>query len=165
MSSLIQHVEAELEHVPDDVATPRMKAAIVELAAATVDTYDSGGSAPYGAAIAADLFRRAFLYEPLTPLTGDDDEWIPIDADTFGEAGVCQNRRDGRIFRYADGSAYALDQVVWTDKFRGGPGYTGWDSARRITFPWTPTEPRRCWRRLRYVDRMVARLRGQLRTA
>jgi hypothetical protein len=161
--SLAQHMADELGLIPDDVATPRIKAALVELADATVAYYDSGGSAPYGAAIVADLFRRGFSFEPLAPLSGADDEWVPIDADMAGEAGLFQNRRCGRVFKNADGQAYALDQVVWVD--RRGIGFCGWDSRRRIAFPWTPGESRRVWHRLRWLDRLWARARGQLVTA
>lgn len=86
----------------------------------------SGGSA--GRAIA--LFERANRFEPLTPLTGADDEWIEI-----GE-GMFQNRRCGRVFKKADGQVYDIDGLVFRDP--DGACYTNRESWVPVTFPYAP---------------------------
>jgi hypothetical protein len=171
--TLLEHAQAELALVNPDVCTPRMAAAIAELCDATVDHYDSGGSAPYGAAIAADLFRRVFNHEPLTPIEDLPTDWIEVADGPDAGTSLYQHRRYGGLFKDGPtGRPYALDRVVWTeiridltDRRVFTTGYCGWDSKRYVTLPWTPSEPRRIWHRLRWPNRAIARLSGRLVTA
>ena len=47
-----------------------------------------------------NLFNKLINFEPLSPLTGNDDEWIKTG---FGEMEFEMNVRDGRVVRYPDG--------------------------------------------------------------
>ncbi|WCB94459.1 hypothetical protein DSM104299_03196 [Baekduia alba] len=117
----------------------------------------SGGSAGY----AIGMLQRLLSFEPITPLTGDDSEWVTVvDGPSAGmERGLEQNLRCSHVFR-EDGVAYDIEAVVYRE--RNGGGFTGWDSARRVTFPYTPsTRTVPAW--LRWPERFVARLRRQLR--
>lgn len=165
MSNLITHMESELALISDAIATPRMKAAIVELADATVDQYDSGASAPYGVAIVMDLFKRAASFEPLTPIEDRAEHWNEVYINESGTP-VFQHRRDSRVFKDGElGRPYAIGRVVWQDKaFRRGGGFTGWDSKRYVQLPWKPSEPKRRWKMFRWPNRWLARLSGRLVT-
>jgi len=114
----------------------------------------SGGSAGY----AIGMLGRLLTYEPLTPLTGEDSEWMPVDYGPPEMAGIDQNVRCSRVFR-ENGVAYDSEAVVYRE--RGGSRFTGYGSRRKITFPYVPkTRQVAAWRRR--PERAFARLRGQL---
>jgi hypothetical protein len=85
------------------------------------DTWDSGGAVW----AMAPVLQRLIAGQPLTPLTGDDDEWMEV-----GE-GVFQNVRDSSVFkdpRFHDGKlAYDIDAP---------------DPRAAITFPYEPPHSR-----------------------
>jgi hypothetical protein len=105
----------------------------------------SGSTAPY----AINLFRRLAMFEPVSPLTGADDEWFEHD---YGDTPTYQNKRMGSVFKHADrfdGQAYWLDgKVFWEwatadDLYDGKPFksyFTSRDSMVTIEFPWTKPE-------------------------
>lgn len=112
------------------------------------DEGHSGSSAPY----AINLFKKIASFEPLGPLTGEDDEWVcHQDGRTDGVA-VYQNKRMGSVFKQSDrfdGQAYWLDGKVfweWTshsDIDDGKPFKSYWtnaDSRVVIEFPWVKPE-------------------------
>lgn len=157
--TLLDHARQELDALkaaadadeggPDEFQTEINKhlLAMVELFA---DVGHSGGSAAYS----IGMLQRLLSYEPITPLTGADDEWVD-----HGD-GLEQNKRCGRVFR-ENGVAYDIDAVVYRE--RNGGGFTGWDSKRKVTFPYMPrTRSVPAW--LRRPERWWARLRRQLVT-
>jgi len=80
------------------------------------DTWDSGGAV----FVAADVLRRLIAGQPLSPLTGADDEWADV-----GEATgrpMWQNMRDSSVFKDEGGRCYDIDT-------KGRP---------TIAFPYTP---------------------------
>ena len=88
----------------------------------------SGGSA----GVITNMLEKLLRYEPLSPLTGEADEWSEVIPGTF------QNKRCSRIFKMADlfnGQAYDLNGIVWQDE-RGG--FTNSESCLPIVFPYTP---------------------------
>lgn len=105
----------------------------------------SGGSAPYGIAKLckdveeicgkkqADVVRTLLNFEPLTPLTGFDDEWVKHGHDDNMYA---QNKRCSRVFMRRDGSCYDIEAVVFEDP--DGSRWNTKDSSREVTFPYTP---------------------------
>lgn len=87
----------------------------------------SGLTANYTIQILTKLLRQSFV----TPLTGEDDEWIEV-AD-----GVYQNKREGKIFKQAnrfDGKPYYLDGKVFSDD-GGKSWFTNKDSLIIVEFP------------------------------
>ena len=80
-----------------------------------------------------DAVRRTLSqlmkYEPLTPLTGEDDEW----EDSYG---MIQNKRCFRVFKNEDGSAYDSQCIAFDDG--NGNFYTCKDSRVPVTFPYMP---------------------------
>jgi hypothetical protein len=77
----------------------------------------SGGSAQ----ITTDIVNRLMRYQPLTPLTGEDDEWMEVGS------GVFQNKRCSHVFK-ENGRAHDIE-------LPRAEGETQWTA---ITFPYTP---------------------------
>ena len=108
----------------------------------------SGSSAPY----AINLFKTLARFEPIGPLTGEDDEWFCHQDDRTNGVAVYQNKRMSSVFKQPDrfdGKAYWLDgKVFWEwysapDIDDGKPFksyYTSADSMTVIKFPWVKPE-------------------------
>jgi len=93
----------------------------------------SGHSAQYALA----WLKKVLAFEPCTPLTGKDEEWVEYEERFF------QNKRCPHVFRdprHFGGKAYDSEGIVWVDE-RGA--YTNSASAVPITFPYTPTREER----------------------
>lgn len=87
----------------------------------------SGFTANYTINILTKLLKQSFV----TPLTGEDDEWIEV-AD-----GVYQNKREGKIFKQTDrfdGKPYYIDGKAFSDN-GGKSWYTNGNSFVTIEFP------------------------------
>lgn len=87
----------------------------------------SGFTAGYVINALMPLLKQSFL----TPLTGEDDEWIEV------TDGVFQNKREGRIFKQFDrfdGQPYYLDGKAFSDD-GGITYYTNSDSFVVVEFP------------------------------
>ena len=103
-------------------------ASCVEEVVKVIDSQQhSGGSIMMVAGILGKLIR----YEPLTPLTGADDEWVEVSDSLW------QNRRCGRVFKGDDGIAYDIEAIVFCEP--DGGCYTSRDSRMYVTFPYIPT--------------------------
>lgn len=140
MSNLIAHAERELGNAGlagDDGYDGMLVEAVMQHVKLFADQGHSGMSAPF----TIGLLERLLRFEPLTPLTGADDEWCPLD---YAPDIVAQNVRCGRVFRRADGTAYDIEGRVFVDP--DGDTYTGPGSRVDIEFPYTPT------RVLQHVD-------------
>ena len=94
------------------------------------DEGHSGSSASYSVAILEKVLR----FEPVTPLTGDDEEWTILEYDDDMRA---QNKRCSHVFRRADGTAYDIEARIF--QHEDGTCYTSRDSRKDITFPYRPT--------------------------
>lgn len=127
--SLVEFARSELEIAglfdKDGDYGGMLGAAVLKMVEQFADEGHSGMSA--GMAIA--LFKKVASFEPLTPLTGSDDEWNEVGP------GVFQNRRCSRVFK-ENGQAYDIDGIVWRDP--DGMTFTNRDSRVPVTFPYTP---------------------------
>lgn len=83
----------------------------------------------FSAGMAIKIFGKVAAFEPLTPLTGHDDEWMEI-AD-----GEYQNIRCAHVFKNKD-RAYDLNGKVFREP--SGACYTNSDSRTTVTFPYVP---------------------------
>ena len=96
----------------------------------------SGSSAPY----VLNRFKRLASWLPLSPLTGEDDEWM--DLDSCGEKTLQQNKRYSGLFRTKgdNSTAHDVNALVFSDN-----GGVTWfssniskDFLKPIVFPYTP---------------------------
>lgn len=107
--------------------------AVMKMVAVFSDENHSGASA----AMALNIFSRVARFQPLTPLTGEDDEWFkPMD-----EIDCWQNKRCPHVFK-ENGVAYDINAVVFREP--DGSCYINGKSRKAITFPYTP--------KVEYVD-------------
>lgn len=101
---------------------------VLELLRVFSEQGHSGSSAPY----CIGVFEKLAMYEPLGPLTGEDNEWHEA------SAGVFQNKRCFHVFKQADrfdGQAYDLNGRIFR---KNDSSYTNEDSMVPVTFPYTP---------------------------
>lgn len=135
MSNLVDHAERELELLgmgPD--VEDGMNRAMREHILTMVRTFADGGHSGFSASYALGVLRKVLDFEPVIPLTGEDDEWTELNySDDIG----AQNKRCGHVFRRADGTAY--DSIGRVFRYPDGGTYTGRGSSVDITFPYTPT--------------------------
>lgn len=121
------------------------------------------GHSGMSAGIAVSVFSKLARFEPLTPLTGEDDEWTEV-YDSFEAFAITepddeareiidainaprrerlwQNKRCSRVFKDENG---AYDSQGRAFREPSGACFTSRDSRVPITFPYTPT--------VEYVDR------------
>lgn len=109
---------------------------VLEMVKLFSDEGHSGSSASYTISILEKVLR----FEPITPLTGEEDEWTELG---YGPDMFAQNKRCSHVFKRADGSAYDCEAVIFRDP--DGSCFTSKGSSRDVTFPYRPTRE--------YVDR------------
>lgn len=156
--TLVEHAKRELDLLQSEADSDEpgggddfqraINEHLLSMVALFAEEGHSGGSASYS----IGMLQRLLSYEPITPLTGADGEWMEV-AD-----GMEQNTRCSRVFR-EKGIAYDIDAVVFRE-WRGDGSFTGWDSARRVKFPYFPKTR---YTRFRRLSRLWGQLRGQMR--
>lgn len=84
-----------------------------------------------------DYFIKLANQECLSPLTGEEDEWVYHDFDR----GTAQNKRMGSVFKDMDtGDVRWLDGRVFCELSDYNTNWLGWGgyySSTPVTFPWT----------------------------
>jgi hypothetical protein len=149
-SNLHDFAKKELELLVNSVEnkgeSPLIKEFIPEILS-LVDKFgnsgQSGGSAPYTAGAIISALKKLLMFDPISPVTGEPDEW---DNGEIGE-GVFQNRRCSSVFKEGKrGKPYYLDAIVW--KTQKGSTWTGTAKTREgdnirsrqfiKSFPFTP---------------------------
>ena len=137
MGNLVDHAKNEFlalgyKPIDEEEEGPNkwLQECLIELLHVFSKQGHSGSVAPHF----IDMFKKLALFEPLGPLTGEDDEWEAV-----GE-GVFQNRRCSHVFKQKDrfnGQAYDTRGRI----FRGQDGccYISRDSCVPVVFPYTPT--------------------------
>lgn len=130
MSNLESHAKAELQRAglfdKDSDYGGMLGDAVMKM----IKVFDDEGHSGYSATLAVSLFERVARFEPLTPLTGADDEWMEV-----GE-GYWQNVRCSHVFKDKDGKAYDIQGRVFREP--SGCCYTNFDSRVYLTFPCVP---------------------------
>jgi len=111
----------------------------------------SGGSAPYTAGAISQAIKKLCLFEPLTPISGIDEEWGDVSGMGGGSEEIYQNMRCGGIFKHSkDGIANYISAIVWRGQYPEDEGTDKWNdtftgrvcgyhSSQSIkSFPFTP---------------------------
>jgi len=117
---------ARIEHDEDGIQDC-IDTNILELLEVFCNQEHSNFSANY----VLNVFNRLTHYLPLTPLTGEDDEWNDVGNGHF------QNKRCPMVFKDADGKAYNIDGKIFSDD-GGETWFANKDSSVYISFPYMP---------------------------
>lgn len=140
MSNLIAHAKRELAILRGPSPEPdEMQDAIEAHVLAMVKMFADEGHSGSSAAYTLDILKKVLAFEPITPLTGADDEWVSVDGPSEGDperACFYQNNRCSRVFKDANG-AYDSQGRVFRDP--DGTYWTNSESRTPVTFPYTPT--------------------------
>lgn len=133
-SQLVRHAYRELTAAgmfdPDADYDGLLAYAALDLIQAFSEQGHSGASAT----IVTELFATLARYEPLSPLTGEDDEWWDV-SQYFGHP-MWQNKRASHVFLNGEGTAYDIDGKVFEEP--DGARFTSKDSQIPVEFPYTP---------------------------
>ena len=98
-----------------------------------VDTFSNQQHSGFSADYLLNIMERVLRYKPLTPLTGNDDEWE--DCSQYGMEDM-QNKRCPSVFKRPDGTAYWVEGKIFSDN-GGKTWYTSKDSRVDIEFPFS----------------------------
>jgi len=146
MSNMLSYAESELNRIgltDEDEYNGMMRKHILHMIKEFADEGHSGFSAQY----AIDILSKLLSFKPLTPLTGEDDEWC--DVSEYSGTTTYQNKRCSSVFKKGeDGEAYNIDGKVFWEWYKDEDGnafksyYGCRDSRVPVTFPYTvPEEP------------------------
>ena len=146
--SLVSYAEQELDRIgmtDDGDMNGIMRKHLLHMVKEFADEGHSGFSASY----ALQCLKRLLNFKPLSPLTGEDDEWSEVTQ--ISGYPHFQNKRCGSVFKNGkDGEAYDIDGIVFwewlTDKETGEQFksyYTNKESRVPVEFPYEiPDTPR-----------------------
>ena len=149
MSNLIDFAKHELDLIgmteEGDPYNVSMRKHLLHM----IEEFSKEGHSGFSANYAISCLEKLLNFKPLTPLTGEDDEWVKLE---YNNDMAYQNKRCSNVFKRADGTAYDIDgKLFWewrTDGIDEQPYksyYTNKDSIVDITFPYVP--------RVEYVER------------
>ena len=149
--SLVQYAESELDRIgmiDDGDMNGMMRKHLIHMVNEFAEEGHSGFSANY----ALQCLHKLLKFKPLSPLTGEDDEWHEV-SERSGYPHF-QNKRCSSVFKDGkNGEAYDIDGKVFWEWVRDEDGnpyksyYTCYESRVPVTFPYTvPDEPIYEWR-------------------
>jgi hypothetical protein len=137
---LLEHAEREMDLMgltDDGEMNGMMRKHILHM----VKEFAAEGHSGFSASYAIQLLEKLLKFEPITPLTGEDWEWVDV-SEQSGKP-MWQNVRCGRVFKDEDGAYDIEGRVFWNwqtledgEKYKSF--YTSRDSRVYITFPYVP---------------------------
>ena len=98
-----------------------------------LEVFEKQGHSGFSAGYAVNVLKKLMAFEPLSPITGEDWEWMDIGEET-GEP-LWQNKRCSHVFKTGE-VAYDINGKVFEDP--DGCTYTGRNSRVFIEFPYIP---------------------------
>ena len=152
--SLLDYAKSELDriHKDEDGMQERINNDILEI----VKVFEDQGHSGFSAGYTINALERLLNFKPLTPLTGEDDEWQEIDR--RGPVRTFQNKRCSSVFmdKRDDGISTSYHDAEDTDStiVSDNGGITWFTSGRfrkEVTFPYyPPTKPEKVY--IEYTD-------------
>ena len=135
--SLLTYAEAELNRIPKD--EDGTQSLINEDILNIIKIFGEQGHSGISANYAISVLERLLRFKPLSPLTGEDDEWNDTGYGSF------QNKRCSSVFKNKDGRCYDIDATAVSDN----GGITWYHSKRfdkEVAFPYVaPLHPEKIY--------------------
>ena len=130
MSNLLNHTDKELRllgYSPEAEEGPNKWTYenVMEL----MKTFSEQGHSGYSAGSVRQIFNLLADFQPLSPLTGEDDEWDHAGGNLY------QNKRRSSVFK-ENGFAYDINGKIFREP--DGCCYQSKDSHVPVTFPYIP---------------------------
>lgn len=129
MSNLESHAKKEMEIAGLFSKDSDYEGALGDAVMKMIKVFAHEGHSGFSAGMAISVFEKVARFEPLTPLTGADSEWMEVGK------GMFQNVRCSHVFKQ-NGQAYDIDGKVFREP--DGSCFTNFDSRVPVTFPYTP---------------------------
>lgn len=134
-SALYEYAKKELERIEkgcEDKESLSMQQAIDKNILELINVFSNQHHSGFTATYVIDILQRLLHYKPLTPLTGEDDEWE--DVTSYGyDTPTFQNKRCSAVFK-DDRGAYWVEGKIFSSDL-GHTWYTNSDSCVPVTFP------------------------------
>ena len=137
MSNLVEYAKTELEMAFPD-KTDSMQAHAIRNVLELLEVFSNQGHSGMSGSYVLGLFERLVRFKPISPLTGEEDEWD----EPWGEENMQQNKRCFSVFRnnFDNSTAENIEGRVFVDA--DGCCYTSRDSRVPVTFPYeVPEKP------------------------
>lgn len=99
-----------------------------------------------------EMLKRLLDFKPLSPLTGEDDEWEKVDDYIEDDKATYQNKRYFSVFkRGKNGKAYNFRARIFSTDGGKSWHFMGGESREYISFPYeVPNAPRKVI--IKYID-------------
>lgn len=137
-SPLIKFAKEEMQRLwPEETREDIQKEAcncVLDL----IETFSKQSHSGLSGNYVLNIFEKLVRFKPISPLTGNDDEWNEVDKETDFE----QNKRCGSVFRknHDNSTAYNIEGNVFVDQ--DGVSFTNYMSKAPVVFPYTvPDKP------------------------
>lgn len=149
--SLLEFSKRELdrigltEHSPEEM-NQAMRQHVIHM----MEEFCNEGHSGFSASYAVNILSKLMKYEPLSPLTGEDDEWNEVSDGNGGK--MYQNNRCSHVFKLEGKQAYDMNGIVFWEWQRRDDGtayksyYRNSGCSTPVTFPYTPKEPEYVYR-------------------
>lgn len=132
MSSIVDWAEEELKRYDFDFYGDNMNKAVLEV----LKTLSDQGHTNMSASIVIQLVDRLWSWKPLTPLTGEDDEWT---SESKFLKGTLQNKRYSAVFKNKEtGECYDINGRIFAEP--DGCTFTCRESKVPVEFPYMPPD-------------------------
>lgn len=147
---MINYAKSELARITkdEDGLQRRINRDILEI----VKIFSNQGHSGFSGSYALSILNRLLRFKPITPLTGEKEEWNDL-----GD-GRWQNKRCSSVFRTKDGDFEDIDGIIVSDN----GGITWFSSGRfhkKISFPYYPSvEPEKVY--IEYTEDVPAGFTG-----
>jgi hypothetical protein len=107
---LVEHSKLELQMAGYFDEDSDYGGALGEAVMELIEVFAKQGHSGMSAAMVNGLFTKLANYEPLSPITGKDEEWGDIR--DYSDNPYYQNKRESALFKYSDGSVHYIKAIV-----------------------------------------------------
>lgn len=123
--NLLEWAKAELDRIPKD--NDNMQEAVNNDILEIIEKFSEQGHSGFSAGYVIGKISRLLNYKPITPLTGEEDEWYEANS-----RGARKNKRCTSVFQKEDGKVIDIDAIIVSDN-GGITWYTTSDNYEIIT--------------------------------